>query len=97
MYDFNVSFLPEQIADGSATYNYRSGDVSMDELPGLSAFCRDEDGPVYHTYSAYARGLDKINGAYQIIDLVPRERDENGLPYSMAWLRRHEQYEDQTG
>ena len=93
-YDFNVSFTPEQIADGSAAYNYRSGDVTMDELPGLSVFYRDEDGQIYQTYSAYARGLELINGAYQIMDLAPKGRDEDGLPYNMAWLRRRDQYED---
>ena len=53
-----------------------------------------EDGAIYHAYSTYARGLDGFNGAYQLLDLAPRGRDEVGLPWTMAWLRRHDQYED---
>ena len=49
---------------------------------------------MFHTYSAYARGLDIFNNAYQMLDAVPRGRDEEGLPWSMAWLRRHDQYDD---
>jgi predicted dithiol-disulfide oxidoreductase (DUF899 family) len=34
-----------------------------------------------------------LNGAYHMLDLVPKGRDEDALPYSMEWLRRHDQYE----
>ena len=88
--DFNVSFTPEQQRNG-ATYNFAPAANIEDEMPGLSAFVK-EDGAIYHTYSAYARGLDAFNGAYQLLDLAPRGRDEDGLPYTMAWLRRHDQY-----
>ncbi len=40
------------------------------------------------------RGLDMLNGAYHFMDLVPRGRDEDDLPYTMAWLRRRDQYDD---
>jgi predicted dithiol-disulfide oxidoreductase (DUF899 family) len=66
-------------------------DNSMSELPGLSVFCRD-GGEVFHTYSCYARGLDALNVAYQLLDLVPKGRDEAGLPSTMSWLRRHDEY-----
>lgn len=56
------------------------------ERPGMSAFVR-EDGVVYHTYSAYARGLDGLWGMYQWLDRAPRGRNENG-----AWLRHHDAY-----
>ena len=52
------------------------------------------DGQVYHTYSCYARGLDALNGAYQWLDLVPKGRDEDALPYTMAWVRHHDRYEE---
>lgn len=81
--DFEVS--------GSRRYNYQPTDQPIDELPGVSVFARDE-GSVFHTYSAYARGLDVFNSAYQLLDMVPRGRDEDDLPWSMAWLRRHDQY-----
>ena len=87
-YDFGVSFSPEQQKNG-ATYNFAPVANIGDEMPGLSAFVK-EDGAIYHTYSAYARGLDVFNGAYQLLDLAPRGRDEDGMP--MAWLRRHDKY-----
>jgi predicted dithiol-disulfide oxidoreductase (DUF899 family) len=90
-FDFNVSFTPEQQANGG-TYNFGPAERPGEESPGLSAFVK-EDGAVYHTYSAYARGLDIFNGAYQLLDMAPRGRNEEGLPWSMAWLRRHDAYD----
>jgi predicted dithiol-disulfide oxidoreductase (DUF899 family) len=57
------------------------------ESPGMSAFAF-EDGIVYHTYSAYARGLDGLWGAYQWLDRAPLGRNENGV-----WFRRHDEYD----
>jgi predicted dithiol-disulfide oxidoreductase (DUF899 family) len=57
------------------------------EAPGMSAFALD-DGVVYHTYSAYARGLDGLWGMYQWLDRAPRGRNETGF-----WWRRHDEYE----
>jgi predicted dithiol-disulfide oxidoreductase (DUF899 family) len=57
------------------------------ETPGMSAFAI-EDGVVYHTYSAYARGLDGLWGMYQWLDRAPRGRNETGF-----WIRRHDEYE----
>jgi predicted dithiol-disulfide oxidoreductase (DUF899 family) len=56
------------------------------ERPGMSAFVL-EDGVVYHTYSAYSRGLDALWGMYQWLDRAPRGRNETGF-----WLRRHDEY-----
>jgi predicted dithiol-disulfide oxidoreductase (DUF899 family) len=57
------------------------------ERPGMSAFVL-EDGVVYHTYSAYARGLDGLWGMYQWLDRAPRGRNETGV-----WWRRHDEYD----
>ncbi|MFT7285992.1 MAG: putative dithiol-disulfide oxidoreductase (DUF899 family) [Halieaceae bacterium] len=92
-FDFQVSYLPEQIESGEAEHNYVPGKV-IDELPGVSVFFRDEDDTVYHTYSMYRRGLDMLNGAYHHMDLLPLGRDEEGLPWPMARLRRRDQYTD---
>jgi predicted dithiol-disulfide oxidoreductase (DUF899 family) len=89
--DFGVSFTAEQRRYG-AEYNYRHESDLNDELAGLSVFASGEDGQVYHTYSAYSRGLDALNGAYQLLDLTPKGRDEQDLPWSMAWVRRHDSY-----
>ncbi len=90
-FDFGVSFTPEQVESGNATYNYCKSDAVIEELPGLSVFARDGDD-VYHTYSTYARGLDPYNATYQLLDIVPKGRDEDELPYTMDWLRRRDEY-----
>jgi predicted dithiol-disulfide oxidoreductase (DUF899 family) len=93
--DYHVSFPPEtRTPGGQVYYNYQMCDFPSSEGPGVSAFYKDRDGRVFHTYSCYARGLDAINGAYQLLDLVAKGRDEAGLPYSMAWVRHHDRYDD---
>ncbi len=92
-HDFRVSFTPEEREKGKRPYNYGTSDFSSPEAPGASVFYKDASGAVFHTYSCYARGLDPLNGAYQWLDLVPRGRDEAGLPYSMAWVRYHDRYD----
>jgi predicted dithiol-disulfide oxidoreductase (DUF899 family) len=62
----------------------------LTEAPGMSAFAL-EDGAVYHTYSAYARGLDVLMGYYQWLDRAPQGRNEGG-PQEF-WIRRHDEYE----
>ncbi len=91
-YDFGVSFTPEQIERGDGVYNFQPG-PAMGELPGLSVFAKDGDGQIFHTYSTYARGLDPLIGAYQILDLVPKGRDEDALDYPMAWVRLKDEFD----
>jgi len=91
-FDYHVSFTPEQLEAGRAEYNYRVDPVSMSESPGLSGV-RREGGKVYHTYSAYARGLDMVNVAYHYMDLAPKGRDEEEVG-GMGWLRRRDEYPD---
>jgi predicted dithiol-disulfide oxidoreductase (DUF899 family) len=90
-YDFRVSFTEEQLAAGKVDYNYGLVE-GEEELPGVSVFYKNDKGEVFHTYSCYARGIDAVNGAYQFLDLVPKGRDEDGLEFSMEWVRRHDQY-----
>jgi predicted dithiol-disulfide oxidoreductase (DUF899 family) len=59
------------------------------ELPGVSAFAL-ENGVVYHTYSAYARGLDGLWNMYQWLDRAPRGRNESFD--AEPWLRHHDKY-----
>jgi len=91
-HDFHVSFTPQEKASGKVEYNYEMTEFPSEEAPGLSAFIK-QDGTVFHTYSAYARGLDILVGTYNFLDLAPKGRDEGGLPWSMAWVRRHDEYE----
>ncbi|EDM77872.1 hypothetical protein PPSIR1_01557 [Plesiocystis pacifica SIR-1] len=90
--DYQVSFTRAELDAGEAIYNYAKKGFPSTEAPGASVFTRDEQGRIFHTYSTYARGLDMLNGAYHYMDLVPKGRDEDELPYSMAWLRRHDSY-----
>jgi predicted dithiol-disulfide oxidoreductase (DUF899 family) len=69
----------EMVGTDAATYTR--------EAPGMSAFAL-EDGVVYHTYSAYARGVDALWGMYQWLDRAPKGRNETG-----PWFRRHDEYE----
>jgi len=92
--DFNVSFTVAQVESGSTHYNFTKRAFPATEAPGLSIFTRTRDGGVAHSYSCYGRGLDIFNGAYQLLDLTSRGRDEDSLPHKQAWLRRHDQYGD---
>lgn len=92
-YDFAVSFKPAEMATGEVTYNYVKQPFPHEEAPGISAFYRDEDGTVFHTYSTYGRGVELMMGAYDFLDIAPKGRDEEALPYTMAWVRHHDQYE----
>jgi len=90
-FDYGVSFTKEQIANG-ATMNYGAPNTFGEEIVGTSVFFKDGDGAIFHTYSAYSRGVDLMNGAYNYIDLTPKGRDEGGK--TQYWVRRHDQYED---
>jgi predicted dithiol-disulfide oxidoreductase (DUF899 family) len=92
-HDYHVTFAPDDLSKGEVYYNYRWAKVPVTEMPGFSVFCKAADGTVYHTYSTYSRGLDMLNGAYHILDLVPKGRDEAALQRPMAWVRLHDQYE----
>jgi len=93
-YDYHVSFKPEERKNGKVYYNYGMVEFPPEEGPGLSVFAKDSKGAVYHTYSSYARGLDILVGPYNYLDLTPKGRDEDGLAFSMAWVRHHDKYED---
>ena len=90
-YDYQVSFRKEDVARGTAMYNYTSYQESMPDKPGFSVFFKD-GADIFHTYSTYARGLDPVNSAFQLLDLVPKGRDEAGLAHPMSWVKLHDQY-----
>lgn len=90
--DFHVSFTPEE-ASGRVYYNYTEQEFPSEEAPGLSVFCKDANGDIYHTYSTYGRGLEMLLGTYRILDMVPKGRDEDHLPFPMDWVRYHDRYE----
>lgn len=91
-YDYHVSFRQEDKDAGTVEYNYKNQQFPVSEAPGVSVFLRDGDD-VLHTYSTYARGLDILMSTYNYLDLVPFGRNEEGLAYTMSWLRHHDKYD----
>jgi len=90
-FDFGVSFTPEQIKAGVLPYNYGRFKMEIDELQGVSAFYRDKNGDIYHTYSSYARGIDLMNTTYNFLDLTAKGRDENPET-TQDWVRYKDEY-----
>jgi len=89
-FDYHVSFTPEEFAKKNAFYNFKIQDPQAPEREGHSVFCKDESGAVFHCYSCYDRGNDKLNIHYHYLDLAPKGRDEGGRgPF---WVRRHDEY-----
>lgn len=90
--DYQVSLTDDEMASGTGTYNFRDGtSFPAKEAPGISTFVKDERGDIYHTYSAYARGLETFIGAYNLLDIVPKGRDE---AHGMKWVRHKDNYGD---
>lgn len=94
--DFGVTFTQQELDEGTMNYNYSVGKFPITECPGVSCFYKNEEGEIFHTYSAYARGLENLLGIYNFLDLVPKGRDEDELPYGMFWVRHHDRYGDDT-
>ena len=90
--DFHVSFTADEKASGKADYNF-GGTPPGEEMPGVSAFLKDESGEVFHTYSTYGRGVEVMMHTYRLLDLTPQGRDEAALDFTMAWVRHHDRYE----
>lgn len=94
-FDFNVSFTDADRARGKVFYNFGEIDSTMDELPGVSVFYKDEQGNVFRTYSSYARGSEEVIGAYMLLDLTPLGRNETGPNGNLTdWVKRHDEYDD---
>lgn len=89
-FDYHVSFTPEQIARNDIDYNFGTTKYPHEDLPGASAFIKNEAGEVLHTYSCYARGGENLIGAYHFLDLAPKGRNEKSI---MDWVRLHDEYD----
>jgi predicted dithiol-disulfide oxidoreductase (DUF899 family) len=88
-YRREAPWQPSAGSEGAAAFAAMSGTDEATysrERPGVSAFVL-EDGAIYHTYSAYSRGVDGLWGMYQWLDRAPRGRNETGI-----WWRRHDEY-----
>jgi len=97
-YDFHVSFKPDEIEKGEGYYNYEMRKIGIEELSGRSVFYKDESGDIFHTYSSYGRGGDLMLGTYNILDLMPKGRNETGPNHNMTdWVRHHDRYDSGGG
>lgn len=92
-FDYGVSFSAEQVAAGTALYNYAEPVQEAGNIHGSSIFAL-QDGVVYHTYSCYSRGNEGLAGAFQYLDLVPKGRNET--EGTMSWVRLHDEYSSQS-
>jgi predicted dithiol-disulfide oxidoreductase (DUF899 family) len=90
-FDYQASFTPEEMVAKKALYNFAIRDPKAREREGHSIFYKDESGTVFHTYSCYDRGNDKLNLHYHYLDLVPKGRDEGGR--GPHWVRRRDEYD----
>jgi len=95
-YDYQVSVAKDEPAKGKGKvyYNYQLTEFPSEERPGASVFYKGADGEIFHTYSTYARGLDILLTAYNLLDMTPKGRNEDELPHPMAWVRHHDRYGD---
>ena len=88
--DYDTAFTEDQVADGSAQYNYEPLSRHFSDLPGFSVFARGTDGSVFHTYSTYARGTELVFTPFAFLDMTPKGRNE--AEGTMSWLRLHDEY-----
>jgi predicted dithiol-disulfide oxidoreductase (DUF899 family) len=92
-YDFHVSFRPEEIAAGNVFYNFARSAIPLQELSGISVFCKDASGAIFHTNSNYGRGAEEVLSTYMILDLTPKGRNETGPNHNLTdWVRHHDRY-----
>ncbi len=89
-HDFGVAFDAEEAKQ--PLYNYGTMAPGFNDREGMSVFYKDRKGDIFHTYSAYARGIDMFNTAYHYIDTTPKGRDEGTSP--QFWLQYHDRYSD---
>jgi predicted dithiol-disulfide oxidoreductase (DUF899 family) len=75
-YDFGVSFRKEDLEAGRATFNYGTIAIKSEDMMGTSMFARNENGEIFHTYSAFSRGIENLMGAFMWEDLTPKGRHQ---------------------
>ena len=77
--DYHVVFTKEELATGKVDHNFKLEAFPGTDAPGISVFYKDQNGEIFHTYSAYARGTETTMNTYNYLDYVPKGRDEDGL------------------
>ena len=96
-FDFNVSFDKDEVENGKVFYNYKMQKVFREEMNGISIFFKDEDGSIFHTYSAFARGTEELTGTFIYLDMTPKGRNETGPGFNLTdWVKHHDKYENKS-
>lgn len=99
--EFNADYqatVDDVDEDGNYYYNYgMMSKYPVGEQPGISVFAKGPDGSIFHTYSAYARGLESFMPTYGLLDIVPKGRDEGNLDWSMQWIEHRDRYPHVVG
>jgi predicted dithiol-disulfide oxidoreductase (DUF899 family) len=90
-YDFYASFTEKEVEAGKAFFNFKESNPGVTDREGMSTFYKDENGDIYLTYSTFARGIDLLNTAYNILDLTAKGRDENP-ENPQDWVDYHDKY-----
>jgi predicted dithiol-disulfide oxidoreductase (DUF899 family) len=92
-YDFHASFKPEEMAAGTAFYNFRRTSPGLEDLSGDSVFYKNAAGHIFHTYSTFGRGGEQFLGIYGYLDVTPKGRNENGPTHTLGdWARPKNMY-----
>eukprot|EP00470_Lotharella_oceanica_P003665 CAMPEP_0170167246 /NCGR_PEP_ID=MMETSP0040_2-20121228/709_1 /TAXON_ID=641309 /ORGANISM="Lotharella oceanica, Strain CCMP622" /LENGTH=250 /DNA_ID=CAMNT_0010405213 /DNA_START=48 /DNA_END=800 /DNA_ORIENTATION=- len=91
--DFGVEFSEEERKSGAKVYNFGASTWTYaEQAPGMSVFHKDENGKIFHTYSAYGPGLVPFNCMFGVIDCIVPGRAEKGRR-NMWWIKHKEEYE----
>lgn len=93
-YDMSVSFRPDTVKAGRATYNFQSYRGDMEDLSGNSVFWRERDAEIYLTYQLFGRGGEDSMGIYRLFDMLPLGREEHGPNHSLTdWAKLRNRYD----
>ena len=95
-YDFHVSFTPNEVKAGKATYNFREQKIGPETytLSGHSVFYKNAKGEIFRTYGTFGRGDEQFMGIYRFFDVLPKGREEYGPMHGLPdWAKVHDQYE----
>lgn len=94
-YDLNVSFRPEDLKAGQATYNYEPYRGDTADLSGNSVLWHESDDEIYLTYQTFGRGGEDTLGIYRLFDMLPLGREERGPDHSLTdWAKLRNNYGD---
>lgn len=75
--DFTLDFFASSndVGDGvTAEVGVERVEFDRGENHGVNVFYRNDEGDIFHTYSAFNRGIEELNGAFGYFDMLPKGR-----------------------